>query len=82
MVLESELLELMRRLDEFPFEDGKLALKENHGHRVMVKDSKKGYVVGEAVYRNKDFYHIKTDDGRMTLFYFNLERIFINGQED
>lgn len=81
-----EDLEIMKTFEEFPMRrDKRLSIKAKKGMRVMIKDSKRGYVVGEINYveKNRNFYYSKRDNGEMVkLLYSNLERIFINNKKD
>ena len=81
---KDEFLELMKRFEEVSIKDKRLALKKNHGHRIIVKDSAKGYVFGEVRYvkRSETFYNIKRGTREeMKLCYSNLEKIFVNNKE-
>ena len=81
-----EDFEFMKRAEESPIMGSKQsAIEVNNGRRIEVKDSKRGYVIGEINYieKNRNFYYSKRDDGeRVKLFYSNLERIFINNKKN
>jgi len=87
MVLEEkdELLEFMKTFGESPIIGSKQsAIKANNGHRIIVKDSIKGYIFGEVKYikRCKTSYDIKGSTGvEMKLSYCNLEKIFVNNKK-
>ena len=76
----------MKGFEEFPIKgDKRLSIKAKKGLRILIKDSKRGYVSGEIKYieKNKNFYYSRKDNGeKVKLFYSNLERIFINNKKD
>ncbi len=78
--------EIMKGFEEFPIKgDKRLSIKAKKGLRILIKDSKRGYVSGEIKYieKNKNFYYSRKDNGeKVKLFYSNLERIFINNKKD
>lgn len=80
-----ELIELIKRFEELPIEGNKpLAIQRNNGFRIMIKDAREGYIVGEINYvkRSRNFYYSKLDDGeKVKLLYSNLEKIFINNKK-
>jgi len=81
-----ELFEIMKTFEEFPITgDKRSSIKAKNSLRILIKDSKREYVVGEINYieKNRNFYSSKKDNGEIVkLFYSNLEKIFVNNRRD
>ena len=81
-----ELFEIMKTFEEFPITRNKRSsIKAKNGLRILIEDSKRGYVVGEINYveKNRNFYYSRKDNGEIIkLSYSNLEKIFVNNRKD
>jgi len=75
-----EIFEIMKRSEEIISKNNRVTLKNNNGRCLLVKDASQGYVFGEVEYGEGSFYHLKSEDKRPTLFYSDLEKVFINNK--